>query len=91
MDIINKINWRVRIKNKSFWMAMIPATLLAGQRVATLFGLSFSLSQKQDELLDIVNVIFIMLALVGVVADPTVEGITDSKRAMQYDEPAPKA
>jgi len=91
MNPITKINWTVRLKNKSFWMAMIPAVLLAGQRISVLFGLSFSLSQKQGELLDIVNVLFIILALVGVVADPTVQGIADSERAMQYDTPAPNA
>ena len=32
------INWIVRIKNKNFWLAAIPALLLLVQTVAALFG-----------------------------------------------------
>ena len=91
MNIINDINWRIRIKNKSFWLAIVPALMLAAQRISALFGVTFTLSDKQDLLLGVINAIFIVLALIGVVSDPTVEGLQDSKRAMTYDKPAPKA
>lgn len=32
------INWKVRLKNKSFWLALIPAVLLLVQVVAAVFG-----------------------------------------------------
>nr|DAQ38639.1 MAG TPA: holin [Caudoviricetes sp.] len=32
------INWVVRIKNKNFWLAFIPAVLLLVQTVAAVFG-----------------------------------------------------
>ena len=88
---MNKINWKIRLKNKTFWVTMIPALLLVAQQVASLFGISFSLTEKQGELLAIVNTIFIILTLIGVVSDPTVQGLCDSARAMEYEEPAPKA
>ena len=32
------INWIVRIKNKAFWLALIPAVLLLIQVIAAPFG-----------------------------------------------------
>ncbi|MDQ0152602.1 phi LC3 family holin [Moryella indoligenes] len=37
------INWKVRIKNKSFWIAMIPAVLLLVQVIAAVFGYTLDL------------------------------------------------
>lgn len=82
-----KINWLVRIKNKAFWVALIPAALLLIQTVATLLGFSLDLGDVGDKLLAVVNAIFGVLVILGVVVDPTVEGMSDSARAMQYQEP----
>lgn len=82
-----KINWLVRIKNKAFWVALIPAALLLIQTVAALLGFSLDLGDVGDKLLAVVNAIFGVLVILGVVVDPTVEGISDSARAMQYQEP----
>lgn len=82
-----KINWLVRIKNKAFWVALIPAALLLIQTVAALLGFSLDLGDVGDKLLAVVNAIFGVLVILGVVVDPTVEGVSDSARAMKYDEP----
>lgn len=82
-----KINWLVRIKNKAFWVALIPAALLLIQTVAALLGFSLDLGDVGDKLLAVVNAIFGVLVILGVVMDPTVEGMSDSARAMQYQEP----
>ena len=82
-----KINWLVRIKNKAFWVALIPAALLLVQTVAALLGFSLDLGNVGDKLLAVVNAIFGVLVILGVVVDPTVEGMSDSARAMQYQEP----
>lgn len=82
-----KINWTVRIKNKAFWVALIPAALLLIQTVAALLGFSLDLGDVGDKLLAVVNAIFGVLVILGVVVDPTVEGMSDSARAMQYQEP----
>jgi len=37
------INWKVRLKNKSFWLALIPAVLLLVQVVAAVFGYTLDL------------------------------------------------
>lgn len=84
------INWKVRLKNKLFWLSMVPALLLLVQVVAGLFGFSFELEGLQAKLLDLINAVFAVLAVLGVVSDPTTEGISDSKLAMSYDEPKKK-
>lgn len=81
------INWKVRIKNKTFWLALIPAVLLLAQQVAGLFGVALDFGGLQDQLVAIVGTVFALLAIMGVVADPTTVGVTDSIQALGYDEP----
>lgn len=81
------INWKVRIKNKTFWLSLIPALLLLAQAVAAVFGVSIDLSAMGDKLLAVVNALFAVLAILGVVTDPTTAGLSDSDLAMTYEEP----
>ncbi len=81
------INWTVRIKNKTFWLALIPAVLLLVQVVAAVFGYTMDLSPLGDKLLDVVNALFAVLAILGIVADPTTKGVGDSAQALTYDKP----
>ena len=82
-----KINWKVRIKNKVFWLALIPALLLPAQVVAAVFGIDLNLDALGDKLLAVVNALFAVLTILGVVTDPTTAGISDSRQAMEYDKP----
>ena len=82
-----KLNWKVRVKNKGFWLALIPAALLLVQAVGQVFGLSLELSALGDQLLGVVNALFAVLVILGVVNDPTTAGISDSKQALTYTEP----
>lgn len=84
------INWIVRIKNKAFWLAIIPAVLLLIQQVAAIFGFTLDFGQLGNQLAQVVETVFLVLAILGVVADPTTEGLGDSKLAMTYDVPKPK-
>lgn len=81
------INWTVRFKNKTFWLSFIPAVLLLIQVVAAVFGYTLDLGGLGDRLLDVVNALFAVLALLGIVADPTTKGVGDSAQAMTYDKP----
>lgn len=81
------INWKVRIKNKTFWVAIIPAVLLLVQVVAAVFGIAIDLGEMGNKLLDVVNAAFGVLAILGIVTDPTTQGISDSQRALTYTEP----
>ena len=82
-----KINWTVRIKNKAFWVSLIPALLLLAQQIASVFGFTLDLTSLQEQILGIVGTVFTLLALFGVVNDPTTAGASDSAQAMTYTEP----
>lgn len=82
-----KINWLVRIKNKAFWVAFVPAVLLLVQTAAALFGFQLDLGEIGDKILAVVNAIFVVLAILGIVTDPTTEGVSDSAQAMTYNAP----
>lgn len=82
-----KINWIVRIKNKNFWLAVIPATLLLVQVVAAVFGFTLDLGDLGNKLLAVVNAAFTVLSILGIITDPTTKGISDSELAMTYIKP----
>ena len=82
-----EVNWKVRLKNKAFWVAFIPAVLLLIQVVVALFGVNINLGEVGNKLLAIIDAVFAMLSILGIVTDPTTAGLSDSKQAMQYQEP----
>ncbi len=87
---MNNINWIVRFKNKAFWIALIPAILLLVQVVAAVFGFTLDLGDLGNKLLDVVNALFAVLTILGIVVDPTTAGTGDSEQAMTYTEPKRK-
>lgn len=82
-----QINWKVRVRNKAFWVAIIPTILLLAQQVAALFGVELDLGDTSGRLLAIVETTFLALATIGIVNDPTTAGIGDSAQAMGYEVP----
>lgn len=82
-----KINWVVRLKNKNFWIAIIPATLLLIQVVAAVFGFTMDLGDLGNKLLAVVNAAFAVMSILGIVNDPTTATLSDSINAMSYEEP----
>lgn len=81
------INITARIKNKTFWLTLIPAVLLLVQVCAAPFGYQWNFGVLNEQLAAIINALFAVLAILGVVNDPTTAGISDSKQAMAYDKP----
>ena len=81
------LNWKVRIRNKLFWLALIPAVLILVETVCRLFGVTVETGDLKEQLLNLVNAVFAVLAVLGIVVDPTTEGVGDSDRAMTYEEP----
>ena len=81
------INWKVRFKSKVFWLAVIPAILLLAQTILDLFGVHFDFTDIQQKLLTIVEAVFGLLVILGIVTDPTTAGVSDSKRALTYEKP----
>ena len=85
-----EINWRVRVKNKNFWLTVIPAILLLIQAVAGVFGYQLDFGDLGNRLLTVVNAAFALLSILGVVNDPTTASLSDSNLAMTYEVPKPK-
>ena len=82
-----KINWEVRVKNKLFWVAIIPAFLVLIQTVANVFGFVLDLGDLGNKLLAVVESVFVILALLGIVTDHTTSGVSDSEQALTYTKP----
>lgn len=82
-----KLNWEVRIKNKNFWLALIPAFLVLVQEVLAIFGIVIDIGEIGNRLINIVNAVFVLLSILGIAIDPTTKGISDSEQAMTYKKP----
>lgn len=81
------INWKVRMRNKTFWVCLIPAVLVLIQSLAAVFGFTLNLDEVGNDLLQVVEAVFVLLAVMGVVNDPTTAGMNDSAQAMTYIKP----
>ena len=73
------INWKLRLQNKVTLVALLGAVFLMAQQ----FGLEIPKNMQ-----DGVNTFVYILVLLGVVNDPTTAGVSDSKRALDYQEPS---
>lgn len=81
------INWKVRAKNKTFWVAIIPAVIVLIMAIASIFGITIDLSELQGKLIAVVEAVFVVLGILGIVVDPTTKGVSDSAQALEYTEP----
>ena len=75
---MKNINWKLRFKNKATLLAIASTVILLIQQ------LGFKLP---DNIADVVNTFLTLLVLLGVINDPTTEGISDSPKALTYSEP----
>ena len=85
------VNWKVRIKSPVFWIGLIGAIGTCVSAFAPVFGYQVDVGQYTDAFSGLITSVFTVLALFGVVADPTTKGITDSARALSYTKPANNA
>ncbi|MDZ5555945.1 phage holin [Enterococcus cecorum] len=69
-----KIDWQTRIKSKKFWLTLIPAVLLLIQTVLVPFGYKWDFGILNQQLTAIINAVFGVLTIIGVVSDPNVKG-----------------
>lgn len=79
------INWKLRFQNKTTLTAIILALVALVYQVLGLFGVVPKISQ--DELTTVIGMVINLLCLLGIVVDPTTDGVSDSARALTYDEP----
>ena len=79
------INWKLRFQNKTTLTALVLVVISAVYKILNLIGIVPSIEQQQ--IIDICTIIIDLLALLGIITDPTTEGVADSARAMGYEEP----
>lgn len=84
---MKKINWKVRLRNKKFVISLASFIILNIQVVAVAMGYRFDLDAVTSAVVAVINIIFGILAFVGIVQDPTTKGYSDSERALKYTEP----
>ena len=82
---MNKINWRVRFKNK-VWLGSF-LSLIVGFVYSMLALFDVFPQVTQNLVVQLLNQVLTFLGLIGVIVDPTTAGIGDSERAMSYAEP----
>ncbi len=83
------MDWRARLLNKPFWLGLIPAVLILCQTVAALFGCEWDISWLNEKLLELVNAIFSVLVIMGVVVNPTTKGFADEDRDANDEDQRP--
>lgn len=81
---MNKINWKLRIKNKATLAALLAACVTLVYTVLGMAGVVPAVSQSA--VMEALAMLLNILVLLGIVVDPTTPGIGDSARAMGYAE-----
>ncbi|EAD8851614.1 phage holin [Listeria monocytogenes] len=81
-----KINWKVRMKSKVFWVSVIPLILVLVQQLLGWFGVTLPVDTINKEALDMINSVFLLLGVLGVVNDPTTQGTSDSELVLNKNK-----
>lgn len=79
------INWKLRLQNKTTLTALVMALVALVYQVLGVCGVVPRVAQ--DQVTTIVSMIINILCLLGIVVDPTTDGVSDSKQAMRYEKP----
>ena len=66
------MNWKARLKNKTFWVSLTAAIVLLSQQ------LGVNIFPKN--IADIVNTILLIATILGVIVDPSTDGIKDGQK-----------
>ena len=84
--MIALINWKLRFQNKVTLTAIIVTVIALVYKVFAAAG--YAPAIPEAEVIEIAEMVVYLLALMGIVVDPTTEGAHDSERAMQYVAPS---
>ena len=78
------INWKLRLQNKVTLLAIL------GDIVAIVFSVISLIQTKEftyESVMHIISLVVEVLVLLGIVVDPTTEGMDDSVKARGYEKP----
>jgi len=80
-----KINWKVRLQHKQFWVSLIALLIVLANQVAGIFNVDITIYNAQ--VTAITETVLSIMALLGIVIDPTTSGASDSNQALGYKKP----
>lgn len=79
------MNWILRFKNKTTLVALIAAVVAFVYQGFALFGFVPAISS--EAIIEWAGLAVNILVILGIVVDPTTNGVKDSGQAMNYEEP----
>ena len=79
------INWKVRFQNKAFLTGLISLVVVFIYDLLQLLGIAPVVTQSA--VMQVAEGILTILGMVGVIADHTTAGLTDSRQALTYTSP----
>ncbi|MDW4254617.1 phage holin [Staphylococcus saprophyticus] len=82
---MKNINWKIRFKKKSFWVAIVSAIVLFVNNITQALGLNYT--EQLEQFSDGINGLLAVLVTFGVINDPTTKGMKDSGIAQTYSKP----
>ena len=80
-----KLNWKLRIKNKATLTALCVTIIAFVYQILGVLEIAPSVSES--EVTNLVAMVINLLAMLGIIVDPTTKGLGDSEQAMNYNEP----
>lgn len=80
-----KINWAVRLRNKTFLAALLALVTTFIYDLLAVLGIAPSVDESV--MMSLCNTVLTLLVGIGVLVDPTTRGIGDSETALTYREP----
>lgn len=72
------MNWKNRLRNKTFWIALTSAIVLLTQQLG--------LDIFPQNIAEIVNTILSIFVILGIVIDPSTPGIKDKREDKREEE-----
>ena len=76
------INWKIRFQNKTFLTGLISLVVVFIYDLLQLLEIAPAVTQSA-----VMQVAEGILTILGVIADPTTAGLSDSKQALTYTSP----
>ena len=79
------INWKIRFQNKTFLTGLISLVVVFIYGLLQLLEIAPAVTQSA--VMQVAEGILTILGMLGVIADPTTAGLSDSKQALTYTSP----
>ena len=79
------INWKIRFQNKTFLTGLISLVVVFVYDLLQLLEIAPTVTQSA--VMQVAEGILTILGMLGVIADPTTAGLSDSKQALTYTSP----